>query len=92
MSRIFSLAAIAFPLFLVAQENPTRIALQTWASGFDRPVYATHAGDNRLFVVEQLGMIKIVTDSNTVLATPFLDITDQVHSGGNEQGLLGLAF
>jgi glucose/arabinose dehydrogenase len=92
MSRIFSLAAIAFPLFLVAQENPTRIALQTWASGFDRPVYATHAGDNRLFVVEQLGMVKIVTDSNTVLATPFLDITDQVHSGGNEQGLLGLAF
>ncbi|TMH88120.1 MAG: hypothetical protein E6H44_09780, partial [Betaproteobacteria bacterium] len=43
-----------------------------------------------LFVAEQGGAIKIIKDG-AVLATPFLDITAQVLSGG-ERGLLGLAF
>jgi glucose/arabinose dehydrogenase len=62
------------------------------AEGFRRPLLATHAGDGsgRLFVVEQVGTIRIVQDSQ-VLAEPFLDLTGQV-SLGYEQGLLGLAF
>lgn len=62
------------------------------ASGFTRPLYVTHAGDGsgRLFVVEQPGQIWVVSD--TVLATPFLDIRSLVETTGNEQGLLGLAF
>jgi len=52
-----------------------------------------HDGSGRLFVVEQEGIIHIYDlQSKTLLATPFLDITDIVDSGGNEQGLLGLAF
>lgn len=92
MKRILAVTSLAFPLLLTAQENQARIALHDWASGLNRPVYATHAGDSRLFVLEQPGVIKIITDSNTVLSTPFLDIADQVNSNGNEQGLLGLAF
>lgn len=76
--------------------TPTEnLGLDLVASGFTRPVVITHAGDgsNRLFIVEQAGLIRIVdlTD-NTVLATPFLDITALVEDAGNEQGLLGLAF
>ncbi len=60
-----------------------------------RPVVITNAGDGseRLFIVEQAGVIRIVdlTD-DTLLATPFLDITSLVDDSGNEQGLLGLAF
>ncbi|MDX2241921.1 MAG: PQQ-dependent sugar dehydrogenase [Leptolyngbyaceae cyanobacterium bins.302] len=61
-------------------------------SGFDRPVYLTHAGDtsDRLFVVEQPGQIRIV-QNGTVLPTPFLDIRERVLTGG-EQGLLSVAF
>jgi hypothetical protein len=44
----------------------------------------------RLFIVEQAGTIRI-HDGAQVLATPFLDITGKVASGG-ERGLLGLAF
>jgi glucose/arabinose dehydrogenase len=63
------------------------------ASGFEKPLFVTHAGDGsgRLFVIEQPGRIRIVTDG-TVTEAPFLDITDRVGSSGNEQGLLGLAF
>jgi glucose/arabinose dehydrogenase len=59
---------------------------------FSSPDYVTHApGDRRrLFVVEQGGKIRVVRDGR-VLRAPFLDITSQIVSGG-EQGLLGLAF
>ena len=63
------------------------------ASGFERPLYVTGAGDGsgRLFVVEQPGRIRVVKERR-VLPTPFLDITRVVNDGANERGLLGLAF
>lgn len=60
-------------------------------SGLQRPLYLTHAGDERLFVVEQVGRIRIIEDGQ-LLDRPFLDIRDRVGSVSNEQGLLGLAF
>lgn len=73
---------------------PTLTA-EPFASGFDRPVFATSPpGDfERLFVLEQhTGMIKIVNiQTGAVNGTAFLDIGSLI-SGGNEQGLLGLAF
>lgn len=61
------------------------VGLTEVASGFDRPLYLTHAGDNRLFVVEQTGRVKIIGGGT------FLDISDLVSNGG-ERGLLSLAF
>ncbi len=58
--------------------------------GFTAPLYLTHAGDDRLFVVEQGGQIKIV-QNGSVLPTPFLDVTAKTNAGG-EQGLLSIAF
>lgn len=55
-----------------------------------------HSGDERLFIVERSGVIKIIPDITTgdALATPFLDINSIVHNANfqSEQGLLGLAF
>ncbi len=59
---------------------------------FSRPVGIFNADDNRLFVVEQVGIIQIIDSSESNDSTKvFLDIQDQVLYGG-EQGLLGLAF
>lgn len=78
----------AFPLFLAAQP---KIQLVNWASGFDRPVDIAHCGDNRLFIVEQDGLIWVLDSLGAKLDT-FLYIDSRVNSGANEQGLLGLAF
>ncbi len=59
--------------------------------GLVRPDYLTHAGDDRLFVVEQPGRIRIIQNGQ-LLDQPFLDITDKVTTNGNEQGLLSVAF
>ena len=51
-------------------------------------------GDDRLFVVEQEGRIKVFDNNvNTTSSTTFLNITNQVdYDAGQEKGLLGLAF
>ncbi|RMF23902.1 MAG: T9SS C-terminal target domain-containing protein [Bacteroidetes bacterium] len=69
-----------------------QIELQLVAGGFTRPVDIASAGDERLFVVEQTGRIKIIDGEGNVLPVPFLDIDDRVNSGANERGLLGLVF
>jgi len=65
--------------------------------GLTTPVHIAHAGDgsSRLFIVEQVGRIRIVQNS-LLINTPFLDISGRVRSpasgGGTEQGLLSVAF
>jgi glucose/arabinose dehydrogenase len=72
-------------------EPVTAVTLVPVAQGFEAPTFVGSAGDERLFVVEQRGRIRIVQNGE-VLAEPFLDIRDQVGSGANEQGLLSVAF
>lgn len=92
MKKAILILLLSLPLLVPAQQNPVRIALHTWATGLSKPVFATHAGDERLFVVLRQGTIRIVADSMQVLPVPFLNITPLVQSASNEQGLLGLAF
>lgn len=61
---------------------------------FNQPVGIVNSGDgsNKLFVIEQPGVIRVFDNSKTVAdSTVFLNISSQVLFGG-EQGLLGLAF
>lgn len=69
-----------------------QLTLQLVANGFSSPVDIAHAGDERLFIVEQDGLIRIVDTAGNILPIPFLDINARVGSSGSEQGLLGLAF
>ena len=75
----------------VLPDGDLPLKLESVATGLDFPLYLTApAGDSRLFIVEKTGRIRVFKNG-AVLATPFLDLHDQV-SGGSEQGLLGLAF
>jgi uncharacterized protein (TIGR03437 family) len=68
------------------------VALHRVVTGVDQPTDIQSAldGTGRLFIVEQRGRIRIVTNG-ALTATPFLDIRSKVRCCG-EQGLLGLAF
>ena len=63
-----------------------------FASGLASPVAIENAGDDRLFVVERAGTIRILESDGTLVPQPFLDIRSRVKASGSEQGLLGLAF
>jgi glucose/arabinose dehydrogenase len=76
------------------EEPPLDVASSaalTQVGTFERPVLVTAPpGDDRLFVVEQGGTVRIVQDGQ-VLAEPFLDLRGRITSSG-ESGLLSIAF
>lgn len=79
-------------LFLITNASFAQtLGLTSFATGFTDPVEIVNAGDDRLFVVQQNGIIKVVTATGTVNTTAFLNISSLISSGG-ERGLLGLAF
>ncbi len=93
MRKHFLLATLCGATTLFAQPlNRPKVRLNTWATGLTQPVNICSAGDDRLFVAEKGGTVRIITDSMVLLSRPFLDITDRVDNAGNEQGMLGMVF
>jgi cysteine-rich repeat protein len=76
----------------VASTSGTSLSKVLVAGGLTKPVFVTapRLDPNRVFIVEKGGTIRIVKNG-TLLGTPFLDLTGQVSTGG-EQGLLSMAF
>ena len=87
MKTIIYVIAFVVTVPLFAQE----VDLQLFASGFSNPVGIEHADDDRLFVLEQGGIVKILNSDGSIEVEPFLNLSDSTIADG-EQGLLGLAF
>lgn len=100
MHRLPSVLALLFaPLVAVAQELPADLRFDPVVGGLNNPLGVRHAGDERLFVIQQGGQVRVVI-GGVLQSTPFLNI----HAGsggtappfgfssGGERGLLGLAF
>ena len=80
------------PSFFVEKlPDPSTAQWTLVVSGLEKAVDVQHAGDDRLFVVEQRGVIQVL-EAGELRAEPFLDLRDFVDASGSEQGLLGLAF
>ncbi|MDH3452196.1 MAG: PQQ-dependent sugar dehydrogenase, partial [Gammaproteobacteria bacterium] len=73
-----------------------KVRLEPYVTGVNAPLAMVQpAGDDRKFVVEQWGRIRIIDGSGKLQATPFLDIRNlipELHPDFDERGLLGLAF
>ncbi|KJJ39559.1 PQQ-dependent sugar dehydrogenase [Aequorivita vladivostokensis] len=83
---------LCIPFFLfssifLAQE----ISIEFFKGNFTQPLSLQHANDDRLFVVEKGGHIKVIQANGTVNSTSFLDISGMI-STNSERGLLGMAF
>jgi glucose/arabinose dehydrogenase len=77
--------------------DPRDIGLKLVADGLTSPIGIVSApdGSGRLFVIDQIGLIRIVASDGTLLAEPFLDLRSQIvplMTSFDERGLLGLAF
>ena len=93
MRKWYTLLCFIF-CFSYGFSQPT-ISFQTFQAGLTQPVEVVHAGDgsNRLFIVQQNGIIRVHDPVNGGLqATPFLDISGLISTAGSEQGLLSMAF
>lgn len=88
--HFFYCTLLCFSSFLLFAQPS--INLIPFSNGYSRPVAIENCGDERLFIVQQRGLIYICDTLGTKLTTPFLDLTGVVSQSGNERGLLGLAF
>lgn len=69
------------------------LEMELLASGLSQPTILTsRPGDDRLFIGQRGGVIRIYDPEQGILDEPFMNIPDRVTSNGIEQGLLGLAF
>lgn len=78
----------------VTQASASAFTVRRAATGFTSPLALTQIpdGTGRVLVVEQAGLVRILTPSSGAIATtPFLDIRGTISSGG-ERGLLGIAL
>lgn len=78
----------------------SKLALVKVADGFNDPVGVTAANDGsgRIFVVERVGRVRVVSKDGKVAEEPFLDLTNfnplgsDVQTGFVEQGLWSIAL
>ena len=69
------------------------VRLETLVEDLGQPTAITApAGDERLFLVERVGVVRVLDANRDLVEAPFIDLTDRVLANGIEQGLLGLAF
>jgi glucose/arabinose dehydrogenase len=72
------------------------IGLELVAEGLVAPLFlASPPGDERLFVVDQVGTIHVIDEAGDLLDDPFLDLSGKLvplRDTYDERGLLGLAF
>jgi glucose/arabinose dehydrogenase len=93
-------AAIAAAAVFGASTAPAlaagpKLKLEPLVTGVNTPLAMVQApGDNRMFVIEQWGRVRIV-ENGKLLPTPFLDIRSKIvklHHDFDERGLLGIAL
>jgi glucose/arabinose dehydrogenase len=78
-------------------DHRLNISLETVAGGFFSPMMIAVPGDGsgRMAVVDQIGIVKMITSDKKVQDQPFLDVRDRMvklSTGYDERGLLSLAF
>ena len=81
-----------FSLLSISIYAQPELELDLLVEGLQQPADITNAGDERLFIVERPGYIRILDGSGSLLPAPFLNIDGRVSPANGERGLLGLAF
>lgn len=89
MKKIYS---SLFLLLVSCVSMQAQLTLTPFVSAVNKVTDITNVGDDRLFIVEQEGRIRISDLAGNLLPAPFLSITSKVNDNTAEQGLLGLAF
>ena len=94
------LSCVASCLFLAlaatSAQAEQNVKLEPFITGVNAPLAMVQApGDDRFFIIEQWGRIRIANKDGSLEAEPFLDIRHRIPvlwPDFDERGLLGLAF
>jgi glucose/arabinose dehydrogenase len=89
LTRLLALLSYLFSSYFAAAQSVT---VTPFVSGLTNPIDIRHCGDDRLFVAERNGRIRVINPDGTLRASSFLDIVPKISSAAGEEGLLGFCF
>ncbi|MEQ8673833.1 MAG: PQQ-dependent sugar dehydrogenase [Aggregatilineales bacterium] len=97
ITMIFIILLMATSVSAQDDGPPSSIGLEMIAEGLTTPLDLQQPNDDsgRLFIVDQIGVIHVITGEGELLETPLLDITDRlvgIAGRYDERGLLGMAL
>ncbi len=96
LHKYASVLAIGAGLALSSSAFAVKVKLEPYVTGVNAPLAMVQpAGDDRKFVIEQWGRVRIINAQGLLEPTPFLDIRNlipELHPDFDERGLLGLTF
>lgn len=89
------ISRLLIPFFLLLRISTiatAQLALQTFIPNANNVTAIANCGDERLFFLEQPGIIRIADLQGNLLPDTFLNITSRIGTATGERGLLGIAF
>lgn len=96
VKRCLVLAGVAVALSAGFAQAQVKVKLEPFVTGVNAPLAMVQpAGDDRMFVIEQPGFVRIVNKDGQLEPEPFLNIRNRIvdlHHDFDERGLLGIAF
>ncbi len=87
-----SLFLLSFLFLITKNSDGQKLALSPFVSGLSMPIDIKNCGDNRVFIAERAGRIRVIDGNGVLLPTPLLNITTKISSTSCEEGFLGIAF
>ncbi len=87
--RILLLSLLCLSSYQVLSQ---KVKLTPYASSLGYPIDVRHCNDDRLFVADRTGLIRIVNPDQSVRSVPFLDVRNRVSSTNGEEGFLAFCF
>jgi glucose/arabinose dehydrogenase len=89
-------ACLAAVAFAGSASADVKVKLEPFVTGVNAPLAMVQpAGDKRMFVIEQYGVVRIINEDGQLEAEPFINIRNklpELHHDFDERGLLGIAF
>jgi len=96
MYKSIALGGFALATLSLAAHAEVKVKLEPYVTGVNAPLAMVQpAGDDRKFVIEQFGRVRVIDKDGNLSAEPFIDIRAKIPtlwSDFDERGLLGITF
>lgn len=96
MYKQLAIGGLALIMCGAAAQAQVKVKLEPYVTGVNAPLAMVQPpGDDRKFVIEQFGRVRVIDADGNLQAEPFIDIRNRLPrlwSDFDEKGLLGIAF
>ena len=91
-STLLAFLYLFFLVLITFDSKAQSLAIVPYSTGISSPIDIKNCGDDRLFIADKGGFIRVINPDGTLRSTPFLDISSKIYLGTGEDGFFGMVF